>query len=559
MTDEEYAALSAEYGLEDDEDEIQNKPYSNLNVSKVGGTARAVGQGLTLGFGDELEAFVTSSFTDKTYDEEVDMIRNKLSSFRETNPVLAYGGEVAGSIIPSFTPAGALGKVGQAVSKMGAVKKSATIGGSQGAIYGAGASEGDVLTAEGLKQRAMGAGVGLGLGAGLGAGVSAVLPKTSVAAQELLDLDVPVTIGQAFKGQGPGGKLLSGIEETLTSLPGVGPSIAEARLRGLAQFNKLAILEAAEPALTKAELGVLKKQIANLNGQEAFKEVSAKVGDKYNKLLDDFVLPEQGIYNVLGKFEDILQKEYAGILDPKALKATNALFQKPLNKLIKIQDDAFILEGKNLKLFEGELKDIAKSYKLKGGLDGEIGKVFDEMTRVLKSEVDQFNPGNQLNEINKGWAKLATIKLAVNKASRNKGIFTSEQFLDAIKQADPTKGKTNTAKGQSFLQQFAEKGNDVLAKVTPDSGTASRIVGGEVVRDKARMTQAFIGSLLGEIAYNPYSQIGLRSAISGTSKGLERLVPYTAKQGTGLLDDYKKNLITEKESEEAYIKSLLER
>ena len=559
MTEEEYAALSSEYGLEDDKDEIQNESYPDLNVSKVGGTARAVGQGLSLGFGDELEAFVTSSFTDKTYDEEVDMIRNKLSSFRETNPVLAYGGEIVGSIAPAFTPVGALGKVGQAVSKMGAVKKSATIGGSQGAIYGAGASEGDVLTAEGLKKRAMGAGVGLGLGAGLGAGISAILPKTSVAAQELIDLDIPVTIGQAFKGQGPGGKLIAGAEETLTSLPGAGASISEARLLGLAKFNKLAILEAAEPALTVAELKVLKNQIKNLNGQEAFKEVSAKVGDKYNKLLDDFVLPDEGITNLLTKFEDILGREYAGILDPKALKATNALFQKPLNKLIRIQDDAFILEGKNLKLFEGELKDIAKSYKLKGGLDGEIGKVFDEMTRVLKSEVDKFNPGNQLNEINKGWAKLATIKLAVNKASRNKGIFTTEQLLDAIKQADPTKGKTNTAKGQSFLQQFAEKGNDVLAKVTPGSGTASRIVGGEMIRDKARMAQAFIGSLLGEIVYNPYSQIGLRKAISGTSKGLEKLVPYAAKQGTGLLDDYQKNKVVEKESEEAYIKSLLER
>jgi len=165
MTEEEYAALSAEYGLEDDEDKIQNESYPDLNVSTAGGTARAIGQGLTLGFGDELEAFVTSAFTDKTYDEEVDMIRNKLSSFRETNPALAYGGEVAGSIIPSFTPLGALGKVGQAVSKMSPVKKSATIGGSQSAIYGAGSSEGDVLTAEGLKQRAMGAGLGLGLGA----------------------------------------------------------------------------------------------------------------------------------------------------------------------------------------------------------------------------------------------------------------------------------------------------------------------------------------------------------------------------------------------------------
>ena len=61
MTEEEYAQLNQKYGMEDDfSDEEQT--INSQEVGTAGGIARAVGQGLSLGFGDEIEAFAKSGF-----------------------------------------------------------------------------------------------------------------------------------------------------------------------------------------------------------------------------------------------------------------------------------------------------------------------------------------------------------------------------------------------------------------------------------------------------------------------------------------------------------------
>lgn len=550
MTEEEYAQLNQKYGMEDDFSG-EEQTINSQEVGTAGGIARAVGQGLSLGFGDEIEAFAKSGFTDKSYDEELATVREQLAQFKEQNPVAAYGGEIAGSIIPSFTPLGALGKVGQAVSKMGSTGRAATSGAVQGGIYGAGAAEGD------LKDRATGGAVGFGVGGFGGSVIGSFLPKTSQAAQELVDMGVPVTIGQAFKGQGATGKLISGMEESMTSYPGIGPSVAEGRLRGLAEFNKLAMLEAVEPALTKAELQVAKKQIQNLNGQEAFSEITDIVSQKYNKLTEDFVLPESSINSLQNKFSNILNMEYKDILNKENAKTINAIFQKQLNKQTKNKNGKLVLEGQNLKKFEASLKTKAKEFKKKGGMDSEIGDVFEEMHSILKDEINLSNPGNNLAGINKAWAGIATIKLAVNKANKNKGIFTATQFLDSIKQADPTKGSTYNAKGKALMQSFADKGNEVLANVTPDSGTASRLVGGENIRSPKRLGQGILGALAGEITYNPLAQRLLRNTIDKSGRVLNTAVPYTSKSASGLLSSIKDQSEEERLNEEEYMRSLL--
>ena len=99
-------------------------------TSYAGNLARAIGQGVTFGFGDELEAGVRSLVGDRSYDEEVADIRKSISEFRETNPVAAYGSEFVGSI-----PTG-VGLAGLALR--GGLKGAAKIGALEGSIYGAG-------------------------------------------------------------------------------------------------------------------------------------------------------------------------------------------------------------------------------------------------------------------------------------------------------------------------------------------------------------------------------------------------------------------------------------
>ena len=101
----------------------------------------AIGQGMGFGFADELEAAVRSMFTDKTYDETVKQIRADIESFRETDPIKAYGAEIAGSIITG----GGLARLGAqklAGTALSGTQKAAVIGAGESAVYGAGAGEG---------------------------------------------------------------------------------------------------------------------------------------------------------------------------------------------------------------------------------------------------------------------------------------------------------------------------------------------------------------------------------------------------------------------------------
>jgi len=122
-------------------------------TSYAGNLARAIGQGVTFGFGDEIEAGIRSLGSDRSYDEEVADIRESIEQFRETNPVAAYGSEIVGSI-----PTG-LGLAGLALR--GGLKGAAKIGALEGGIYGAGEGEG----VEGTATSAV---IGAGLGGALG-------------------------------------------------------------------------------------------------------------------------------------------------------------------------------------------------------------------------------------------------------------------------------------------------------------------------------------------------------------------------------------------------------
>lgn len=140
------------------------------------GLGRSIGQGVTFGFGDEIEAGIRALGAG-TYDEEVAKIRADLEKFRETNPVSAYGSEIAASL-PTGLGLGALAlRAGvRGVGKIGAV---------EGALYGAGVGED-------AEDRAVSAAIGAPLGA-VGAKVG----------EKVFEGIAPL-VGRAMKARGAG-------------------------------------------------------------------------------------------------------------------------------------------------------------------------------------------------------------------------------------------------------------------------------------------------------------------------------------------------------------------
>ncbi len=145
-----------------------------------GGMARAAAQGITFGFSDEMSAWARSLFG-RDYSELIEEERRLLHQFREDHPELAYGTEIAAGmalpgvgLVKGALTAGKLGlqsgNVGKALrggrqaQKIEARRpmtagRAAKVGAGQGALYGAGASEG------GAWDRLQGAALGSAAGA----------------------------------------------------------------------------------------------------------------------------------------------------------------------------------------------------------------------------------------------------------------------------------------------------------------------------------------------------------------------------------------------------------
>ena len=137
----------------------------------VGGVARAVGQGLTFGFGDEIMAGAGASrdalnsdkpFSD-AYDERLAAKRLALEQFREDRPGLATGAEIIGALPTALM--GPVGVAGRAVQggKLAKTAASALGGALGGGTYGFATGEG------GARRRFEGAVPAAALGAGVGA------------------------------------------------------------------------------------------------------------------------------------------------------------------------------------------------------------------------------------------------------------------------------------------------------------------------------------------------------------------------------------------------------
>ena len=148
-------------------DKVSNLTLSDLvtgrePVNPYSNTARAIlGQGLTMGWGDEIEAGIRSKFFDEPYETALPRIREEYGQYAKQYPITQGVSEFVGGaapgigmmMIPGMQPAGLM--------RLGA------LGAASGAISGAGsATEGN---------RTSGAGSGAVIGGGLGVGLPIAL------------------------------------------------------------------------------------------------------------------------------------------------------------------------------------------------------------------------------------------------------------------------------------------------------------------------------------------------------------------------------------------------
>jgi len=113
---------------------------------------RTAAQGLTLGFGDELEAYARAAVSDRSVDEILAEIRGGIKDYQEAFPGEALGYELGGAAATMFIPGGAPSTLGRLALR----------GAGEGATYAFGTGEGGV----GERLDRVPAGVAFGAGGG---------------------------------------------------------------------------------------------------------------------------------------------------------------------------------------------------------------------------------------------------------------------------------------------------------------------------------------------------------------------------------------------------------
>lgn len=420
--------------------------------------ARAFTQGITFGTADELEAFIRSYIdSDKSYSELRDEIRTDINQFRKNSPYFAYGLEIAGSL-----PSGVLG-VGKTLGA------TALRSGVMSGLYGAGASEGD------LKDRAMAASISAPIGAVAGPIVQKIMPNPTPQATELASKGVNLTPGQATSG-GLVGKAIKTMEETSTSIPFLGTMVKGSMDRATTTFNRAVINDALK--------SIGKVLPPKLTGRKAIEWAKKEISKSY-----DDVVGKMSINNADDLISTVstISTNLKGNIDSKLYNN----FNNKLSEIIiaRVQDGK--LSGKALQNIQTDIKKLITQYNKTGGTS-EI-EMANALNTILKGQVndagektifglDDFLLRDNTKEVvqqfkntNAAYSLFEPIQKASISSSTSGGTFSPAQLLNAIKQSDTTKTKSQFATGSGKLQTLAQTGDEVIGGNIPNSGTADRL------------------------------------------------------------------------------------
>lgn len=409
--------------------------------------ARAAAQGLTFGFGDELEAAVRSLSGPESYEEELEDVRGKIKRFREEAPLASFAAEVAGSLPTALLggagiarAAGGLATRAPAVARalqtpVGAAAAEGVLG---GAIYGAGAAEEDRLA---------GAQTGAALGGLLGGGAAAALPRVTQAAREMIKRDVPLTAGQALGGA----PRLA--EEAIAALPFAGRSVEKSRGRALAQYSRLATEDALAPVGLTLPKGV--------TGSDAVDAGFKRMNEVYADLAPNLKIRDAK------SMRDIVQQAVrdAGVGESVILgDAAERVLTQNIKNIAKKLGNKKELSGELYHSLDKMIgSNAAKLNKPQVQPDSqEVGRILRDIQLAMRNELRKQNKkgGAALDAANKAYSNLINVEKAAYAAVREGGEFTPSQLLSKMAQQQ----KRKAARGQVEGQEAVLAAQDLLGR-----------------------------------------------------------------------------------------------
>jgi hypothetical protein len=374
-------------------------------------------------------------------------------------------GNVMGNIGMALLPGGVLKAASKVLPMIPGLASAGTALLAPKTLGGAaalGAATGVVQPATSNEDRVTNAVIG-GIGGSAGnlaaQGIGRVLsPKTDAAVTALLNQGVRLTPGQIMGGA------TKRVEDSLTSVLGVGNLIRNRQTDALDDFNKAAINRALAP-IGKRAIGT---------GREAVKQAGDDISAAYNSVLPKVtmnVTKGQELTNALASANNIvgsLPKDQADLF-------AKAISDNIMNKATP----QGWLRGASFKQADSELGRLAAGYSSNADFASrELGRALREAQGGLRNLMQVQNPqyAPQIKAANEAWSNLVRIEDAAGRVGAKEGVFTPAQLAGAVKGNDKTLRDRAFARGEALMGDLSDTGLKVLPRSVPDSGTPERLV-----------------------------------------------------------------------------------
>lgn len=436
------------------------------------GVGRSLGQGLTFGWGEELEAGIRAPFSERSYDEIRDDIRKSQGKFEEAHPYVSTAAELAGGLV---LPGGAVARGGLTAGRL--ARGALTYGAPTGAAYGLGKAEGiDPRTqsfGEVAEKSAIEAGKGAAAGAVgsvvgnvAGAGLSRLVrpragSQTADAVNTLLQEEVPLTAGMITGGLG------KRLEDAMTSVPIAGMVVRNAQQEAMHGFNRAALNRALAPIGAELPRG--------LNaGRDAVDYVANRLGDEYDRILPMVNLRiDQTLRDDL---DDVIRRA-AGELDAGGIDR----LQRAMNRnFFERAGNRGQMSGERLKDAQSSLSRLARDFSGPNASPDHrmLSRYFRDLHGVLGDTVARQNPryAPALQAANEGWRQFVALRAASASTNSVEGVFSPPTLSRASARMDRSQGRGQTARGRGTMQDLADAARQVLPRVVADSGTPERLL-----------------------------------------------------------------------------------
>lgn len=362
-------------------------------------------------------------------------------------------GRLAGNVVNPVNAAIA-SRLPVAASGMGKALTGAASGAGFGALQPV--TQGD-FAEEKAKQVGIGSALGGVMPSVIGASARMIRPNTSENVKTLMAAGVTPTPGQMMGGAA------QKLEDKLTSMPILGPSIQAGRERSVEQFNRAALSRVLEPIGEKLPITVKP-------GREAVDYVGTKVSKAYDDLLP----------KLTGRTDQQLSQDLSSLWQGAQSMPKDKMEQ--FGRILKGEIiDRFtgngLASGETIKNIESKLGSMAKGYMRSNDYDDRVlGGAVREAQAALRTMMERNNPQfqGQLSNINQSYANLLRVENAASRIGAEEGVMSAAQLQAAVKQM--ASSKKSFARGDALMQDLSEAGKSVLSQKVPNSGTIDRLM-----------------------------------------------------------------------------------